>query len=259
VEQETRTGLAETDTLGRLAGEYKLLLKSLLRLALYNQGVEFRRRGDLERALAALDEAIAIEVSELEGKKLHALMDKLRPHSNRARVHFLKQNYVNAFKDFDEEIRLHPEDHATYAERGLYRFFRGDYRLAITDLKKSLQADPASDKNYLYYMLWLYMAQSRAEKAAKPDLTAGAQKLASKGWPHPVVEFYLDNISRAELLNAAKTDSEHCEAAFYIGQWHLIRAQKVGAAVLLNEAKATCPKYFYEYTGAVTELHNLTQ
>jgi rhomboid protease GluP len=79
----------------------------------------------------------------------------------------------------------------------------------------------------------------------------------NKTWPFPVIEFYLGNRSAAEMMSAASTPSEQCEAQFYLGERHLLRGNRAAATTHLRVAASTCPKNFYEYHGATAELKRI--
>jgi hypothetical protein len=48
---------------------------------------------------------------------------------------------------------------------------------------------------------------------------------------------------------AATKPDEKCEAAFYAGEWQLLRGNKPDARTALQTAADTCSKTFYEYNG----------
>jgi lipoprotein NlpI len=111
-------------------------------------------------------------------------------------------------------------------------------------------------------VLWLYFARARAGADAAGELAASAPELAA-GWPQPVILFLSGKLTTQALMAAAlhpdakKQAEQQCEARFYAGQWHLIRGEKTRAAELLGAARASCPKTFTEYAGAVAELKRL--
>ena len=75
-----------------------------------------------------------------------------------------------------------------------------------------------------------------------------------KAWPYPVVEFNLGKRSAEHMATAAPGAEDRCGAQFYVGEWRLVRGDRMKAKEALEAAKATCPQSFYEYDGAVAEL-----
>jgi hypothetical protein len=110
-----------------------------------------------------------------------------------------------------------------------------------------------------YLMLFRYLARARAgESNAGPRLEAEAKRLNAQQWPYPVIELLTEKRSVEATLQAARTDTENCEARFYIGQWHLLRRNARAAAPQLKFANDKCPRDYPEYTAAVAELKRLS-
>jgi rhomboid protease GluP len=51
--------------------------------------------------------------------------------------------------------------------------------------------------------------------------------------------------------------NEKCDAAFYMGQWHVLRGNRPEARVAFQTAMESCPKNLIEHDVAVTELRRL--
>ena len=81
--------------------------------------------------------------------------------------------------------------------------------------------------------------------------------MKSKDWPYPVIEMYRGQRLPEEVLSAANSPEERCEAQFYVGEWHLLRGDNGAAATVLQAATVICPKNFDEYAGALAELKRL--
>jgi hypothetical protein len=78
-------------------------------------------------------------------------------------------------------------------------------------------------------------------------------------WPFPVIELFLGRRTPLEMVAAAIKPDEVCEAQFYLGQWGLLRDERVASIEALRKAVETCPRDFNEYAGAVAELKRLGQ
>lgn len=98
-------------------------------VALGNRGEMFRRGGDLDRAIADLDGAIALDA------KAAFLM-------SRGRVHAARGDQDKAVQDFDRVIALTPDDpHAYQGRADAYRR-GGDREKAVRDYDKALALNP---------------------------------------------------------------------------------------------------------------------
>ena len=72
-----------------------------------------------------------------------------------------------------------------------------------------------------------------------------------------MIELYLGKRSPTATLDAAVTPGDRCEAQFYIGQWHVLKASKAEAETALKAVVGTCPEILVEYAAAVAELKRL--
>jgi rhomboid protease GluP len=263
-ETELRTVLENKNTPRFFSRNLEPASKAMLKFILYGRGQDFQKQGLVDQALAAFDEVISIDMSmtpldtsQPQNHKMQAELDKLKPHYQRGIVHLLKLDNERALQDFDEELRHHPNDHDTYWARGRARYHRGEYTMAARDFKKSLEADPRTERNYISYALWLYLAQAQLNEPAKAELASTAAKLPSKKWPYPVVDFYLGYSTAATLLAETKLSSETCEADFYLAESHLLRGAKEAAIPLLQSNTVfPCAKTFHGNAAAL-ELRKL--
>jgi rhomboid protease GluP len=84
-------------------------------------------------------------------------------------------------------------------------------------------------------------------------------------WPQPVIELYLGrgdpgSVFKAAQQGDARTQSDRqCEAAFYVGEWHLLRGENAQALRLFEDAQRNCRKSFSESGGARAELDRITR
>jgi lipoprotein NlpI len=106
-------------------------------------------------------------------------------------------------------------------------------------------------------MLFRHLAKARAGEAGEAELEANAGRLKTREWPYAVIELCLGKRSPTATLDAAVTPGDRCEAQFYIGQWHVLKASKAEAETALKVAVETCPKNSVEYAAAVAELRRL--
>ena len=73
---------------------------------------------------------------------------KLRPMPNRGDVYAQKHDYNRAIADYNEAIRLDPQNARTYAARGLADIMKRDYDRAIADFSEAIRLGPKNARAY---------------------------------------------------------------------------------------------------------------
>jgi lipoprotein NlpI len=115
-------------------------------------------------------------------------------------------------------------------------------------------------------MLTRAMAPSCEERAAGADpdeLAKNSAKVALAEWPGLLVALYLgkgtaDQARTAARQNPSEAATERdCEAAFYIGEYELLRKNITAAEALFQDALKTYPFTADELDGAQVELKRL--
>jgi tetratricopeptide (TPR) repeat protein len=96
-----------------------------------------QEKGDVDRALADLDEALRLEPGNEEA------------HSTRGTIHLMRGDYVRARADLDEAVRLSPGSSAAWNNRGLVRMNQGDPVGAREDFTRAIELSPRSAEGYL--------------------------------------------------------------------------------------------------------------
>ena len=139
--------------------------------AYFNRGLAFRRKGELDHAIADYDQAIRLDPREhirlsiiaaspgsTKGEYDHAIADynqaiRLDPnmaaaYSNRGDAWRGKGDFVRATADFDRAIKLSPQFALAYDNRGLVSYQKQDYDHAIADFNAAIQLDPNNAQAY---------------------------------------------------------------------------------------------------------------
>jgi tetratricopeptide (TPR) repeat protein len=160
-----------------------------------------------------------------------------------------KDAYDLAIKDFTESIRLDPDWAPAYDRRGIAYFLAGDFTAASTDFLHRISVEPDSDS-----ALWLYLASKRLGRDGKAELAANAARLKKRD---PMIDFYLGRRSMDELISDLPNPFRRCEAAFYIGEWHLANGNSSEAKKAFQDAPKPCPASTLQTNAAVAELKRL--
>jgi len=184
-------------------------------------------------------------------------------HFNRGVLWVVANDYAKAREEFDQAIRLKPQFAPAYKSRAALSFYSAQFDAAQADLVLAaslLRSDP-------YVAIWLYLAQARAGQAesAARQLAENATGADPAAWPAPVIGLYLGRGDAGSVFKAAQQgearaqSDQQCEAAFYVGEWHLLHAEKAQALRLFEDAQRNCRKSFSESGGARAELDRLAR
>ena len=184
-------------------------------------------------------------------------------HFNRGVLWMVATEYARAKDEFDQAIGLDPGLAPAYKSRGVLNYRSGQFDAAQADLSQAirqLRTDP-------YVAIWLYLAQARAGHAqdAARDLAQNAPDRGEAAWPSAVIGLYLGSgdpglVYKAAQQGDARTQGERqCEAAFYIGEWHLLQGHNGQAMRLLEDAARNCPTTFSESGAARAELERVAR
>ncbi|WP_404339144.1 lipoprotein NlpI [Pseudoalteromonas mariniglutinosa] len=173
--------------------------------------------------------------------------------------HTLMQQYEKAYEFFDSALELNEQHEYAYLNRGIALYYGERPRLAQADLEAFLKLSPSDP----YRVLWLYLAQSKADKEqALIDLQANSAGLDDSQWAYQLIELYLGNISQEEFLatiiEGVQSEQEYahrlCEAYFYLAKIHQAQGDNYVAADYFRLALATNVHEFVEYKYARLEL-----
>ncbi|SUU96865.1 lipoprotein NlpI [Avibacterium paragallinarum] len=177
----------------------------------------------------------------------------------------LSEDYDNALEAFNIALTLNPKDANSLFNRGIDFYYMGRYTLAEKDLSEFYQVDTSDP----YRALWLYLNELEINpENAKQQLKQRSLALADDKWGSYIVQYYLGQLSVAELQQKGITFAkEHAipyaeiltETYFYLAKQQLNLGQKEQAETLFKLAIANQVYNFVEYRFAVLELAKLKQ
>jgi lipoprotein NlpI len=213
-----------------------------------NAGLAAAQRGDDDEALRHYSAAIA--AGDL------STFNVMLAYHNRGNTYQDKGDYRRAIPEYDIAIRLQPGYAEAYFGRGRARFALGEFADAVMDFAQSLKLDPTD----AYSALWLHLAQRKSAASDAGELSRNAATFDSSVWPGPLLGLYLDQATPQQVRaasargDAAARKDQTCEAAFYIGEYELLRKNTAAAGSLFREAAKICPYTSDERDGAAVEL-----
>jgi lipoprotein NlpI len=209
------------------------------------RGIAYYAKGELDHAIADLDEAI-----RLNPKDKDAL-------ANRANTYRAKGNLDRAIADYDQLVQLDPRNARAYFHRARFYWQGASFAKSLADLDQANQLNPKD----AYPIIWREIVARRSDQASR--LSEAAKQLDATKWPAPIVNLFLGTMTPEQVLGAAndadpmKKKAQLCEANFYIGERALQSGSRDEALKLFEQASADCPKTFIEKQAADVELSAL--
>jgi len=130
---------------GRFAGRN-------LAVAFSNRALGYKRKGQLDKAIADYDEALRLKP------------DLVAAFNNRGNAHYFRGRLDRAIEDFDAAIRLDPELSEAFANRGNVFRKKGQLDRAIEDYNKAIEIEPDNAQTFAERGL-AYEKKGQATKA----------------------------------------------------------------------------------------------
>lgn len=213
-----------------------------------NAGLAAARRGDDAAALQHYSAALA--AGDMSPNNV------MLAYHNRGNTYQDMGEYRRAIAEYDIAIGLRPAYAEAWFARGRARFALGEFPDAVADFAQSLKLDSTD----AYSALWLHLARRKTSPSDAGELSRNAGKFDRAVWPGPLLGLYLGEGTPQQVRaasargNAATQKDQACEAAFYIGEYELLRKNMAAAGSLFQEAARICPYTSDERDGAAVEL-----
>jgi tetratricopeptide (TPR) repeat protein len=209
--------------------------------ALFFRATARFRGGDVAGALADFDAVLA-----LHSKDPDAL-------AGRGLARVTAGDLANAEADFSAVLATEPKAVTVLTYRGQLRLLRGDYAGALKDLTSALALSSASPE----IAVWRAVAERRLGAKDNDWLAEARGKFATKDWPVPAARYFLGEITARDLAASATSDTETCDAGYFLGEAALARGDRSEALKQFTAATATTARGSFAYIGAKVELAKL--
>lgn len=215
-----------------------------------NRAVAYIRLKRFDRAIEDLQEAVRIDPKDAKGYRNlgHAEASagryddalasytkaiELEPGvaadlTSRASICLHKAMYTPAIADLSRLIDQGDADEQVRLHRGMAYEFAGAPGLARADYEAAGTADGPTGE---YARLWAYLLlrQEHDDAAAAKLLGNAGSSAAPTGWVGKLYDLFRGTLTPSELLAAAATKSETCEAHYYIGMQALLAGRTAEA------------------------------
>ena len=215
--------------------------------AFFNRGVAYRLKGEFDRAIQDFDQATKLKTDYADALQ------------NRGEAYADKGDYDRAIQDYDSAIKLQVGIALAFTanSRGYAKFYLGRFSEAAMDLQRYVDVFGGPGA------LFLHVAKKLGGQDDVKDFGERVAQLDPKGLSALIGRLFLGQATPGEVLAAAASGSpeaqrsQRCEAAFYLGEYALLRQETAEAVSRLQEARDSCPKSSPQYRAAATELKRL--
>lgn len=212
------------------------------------------KNGQRDFAGAIEDYTKAIELAPEEGVA----------YRSRGAAKFEQGDNEGAIADYTKAIEIDPKISATYQVRGLAYAAAGDWPKAAADFDKAYVAAPSN----VSFALYRWVAQTRAGQDGTPKLNTAFRRAregrsGADDWAARIALFILGDMDEQALMvmadsgGAEKARNQTCQAACYVGFWHLTTDKKDEAIAAFRKSVETDRKALVEYRLAKDELARL--
>jgi lipoprotein NlpI len=242
----------------------------------YDEALDLFTRALSARGLTARDSGDLLVLRgfayEQQGQYARAISDYgsilyLNPlaaqvYFRRAIAYRENRQYDRALADLDAAMRgAHPPSNLPFifGERGVVHFALGRPTDAAQDFERVVALDPADQ----YGALWRHIALGRGGAPDQKALARDAARARGDQWPRPLLLLYLGGATPAQVWAAAAEgdddaqQDQHCEAAFFVGEYELLRGDVAAARPLLQQVSDTCAPILSVHAGATGELSRI--
>lgn len=192
---------------------------------------------------------------------------KLKPNLaeayNSIGIHYTQGlEFTRAYEAFDSTLDIKPDYNFALLNRAIALYYGDRAKLALDDIDQFYSLDTDDP----YRILWYYIIQKEVDQdAAQGFLRAVLKQVNKQHWAFSLVEYYLGDISEAEvvarLLVDVKSQNELnnrlCEAYFYLGKYQRAQGNQSKAANYFKLALSTNVFEYVEHRYARLELELL--
>lgn len=214
----------------------------------WNLSQTYRWRGLFGLALSAANKAL----------KLGGQMVVYQEHL--AQIAFFQGDMNSALQEYSHITKTRPNDPGILHDIGMADFAMGNYQLMEQHFQRAreLYRDKVTPSNEFYMLLKEYSALRQV--GALKDATSKLDELvttATTPWEKLLAKFHNGALSEKELILAAKTNCERCEAHFYVGYQQLINGDETSSQHSFRQAIDMQAFVYYEHALAAAMLSQM--
>jgi lipoprotein NlpI len=222
---------------------------------------------DLAETLCTRAEALADRERAADGLKDANEAVRVAPAFGRAwqcrgSLHYGSGDFARALADLTKALSLGADPYQTLKQRGLARFYQGQYEQAAADFERSADAKVSEndESDALYSRMWQIWSLQRAGKPVPTEIADAARRQVTGAWPRPALAMLVGALTPQQLM--AEVDKKQgddraltlAEAWFYVGQHHFAQGRLEDAKQAWRRAREQGITMYLEHVAAGHEL-----
>lgn len=169
---------------------------------------------------------------------------------------FMRGDHARARELGQRILQRAPADTDIHSTLGLTEYSSGDYQAAIGHWKAWLADDTSHNRGYP--ALWLHLSSRHAGQDGNAAVQPYLSGLSAPEWPNQVVQWFAGTGSYEQALKAARDNGDDpsrlCELYFYAGEKFLLDGDKAKAREYYRKSIDTGVVEFNEYSLAQRAL-----
>jgi lipoprotein NlpI len=177
----------------------------------------------------------------------------------RAYAYMVAGKFEESIADFSKAISLGATDSQTLERRGIARFYARKLDEAAEDFARASEMGDATP----YGDLWLAWTYQRLGRTLPAPLVERAKAGSRDDWPRPALAVLAGHLGPDDMLKllASKSGDDRvtalAEGYFYLGQYYLVRGDKVRAREFFEKTRRQNVVGYLEHMAAGFELQVL--
>lgn len=185
-------------------------------------------------------------------------------HMTLASIQVQRGQFQSAIEQLEQARLLGYDAYEVAYQRGQTYYQMGQYRRALDDLEP-LAISAANMEAQPYARLWYLWTLGSAGLALSDALRQELNADAKGAWPRPAYGLFTGISTPEQVLAAADTMTGDerllslCEAYFNVGQYYLLKQDRLKAREFFEKTVATGMVMYAEYGNALLELRRLAQ
>ena len=180
--------------------------------------------------------------------------------ARRARSRRNSGDLDGAWHDLTRALELDPAATTIRGARACLFFDNGFLEEALADFRIACATRTRGSQDYHRFRIWLCQARLGREASGTRELRGYLKEgKRANAWTGSLAGFLTGDLAEKDLLSAAETPGERCEAHFFAGSRRLLRRDRDAALRHFRASVRTAAEAYTEWRSARAELARIAR